>query len=215
MRLPPLDLRVRLRRLTRPARTGKVFVIGAAKTGTTSMGFALFRLGFRHLGWDEPLFRAYQRGDWDALRTATTQYDSFDDGPWNEPGPEDGPDVFPVLDRWYPDARFVLTVRDPESWARSHRDHYDVRSPLRLTWGDLAIENYDERADELLQRYLERNERVVQHFADRQEKLLVMDIFTGDGYPELCRFLGVRPPREPFPRRNVTGSWPWQVADPR
>ena len=189
-------------------------MIGAAKTGTTSMGFALFRLGYHHLGWDEGLWNAYRRGDWAALREATTRFDSFDDGPWNEPGPHGGPDVFPRLEEWYPDAKFVLTVRDPESWSRSHREHFDRQSPMRIIRDDLAIEDYADRADDFVREYLDRNERVVQHFAGRPEQLLVLDVFAGDGYPELCRFLGVRPLHEPFPRRNVTGQWQWHPAGP-
>lgn len=44
---------------------------------------------------------------------------------------------------------------------------------------------------------------VMEHFQGRPESLLVLDICAGQGWPELCAFLGVAEPAEPFPHANV------------
>jgi hypothetical protein len=55
-------------------------------------------------------------------------------------------------------------------------------------------------------RYLEtlrQHEAAVRaHFADRPDDLLVMNLEAGDGWRELCAFLGAPVPAEPFPTRN-------------
>jgi hypothetical protein len=40
------------------------------------------------------------------------------------------------------------------------------------------------------------------HFARRPQDLLIMDLEAGDGWDELCPFLGCAAPRRPFPVKN-------------
>ena len=54
-------------------------------------------------------------------------------------------------------------------------------------------------AAQSVKRYVQHNLDVIRSVPARQ--LLVLDITAGDGWPQLCAFLGVDPPEDvPFPR---------------
>ena len=53
--------------------------------------------------------------------------------------------------------------------------------------------------------YLAHKEAVLRYFAKRRKDLLVMNITEGDGWRELCDFLNVAVPSEPFPKLNQRG----------
>lgn len=173
----------------------RVFGIGATKTATSSFGAAMELLGFRgHVGWDPNLFLAHQRGQLDPILAVARHYEVFEDLPWGEG------DLYKVLDVQFPRARFVLTVRDFASWARSHERHWGPEGTLP-DW--LRIDDYPERREEIGAAYLRRNDEIRAHFADRPGRLLVLDIAGGEGWSTLCPFLGLPVPPEPFPVLNV------------
>lgn len=178
----------------------KVFCIGAPKTGTTSLRHAMEKLGFRHKTWDRKLWLRYKDGDLDAVIDVARQFDSFDDGPWNN-------DVlYQEIDRRFPGSKFVLTERDPASWLRSHEEHFTA---ISLLWHPSLLwrRSYSEaKRQRILKAYLERNREIKAYFADRPEDLLVMNVVGGDGWETLCPFLGVRTLEQPFPKENVTAQ---------
>lgn len=121
----------------------------------------------------------------------------------------------------YPDAKFVLTIRDADSWYKSVRDTiFQVQckfrnSPEELPKGmakhlemirtvvlDGAFDDLERFHDKerIKSLYNSHNEWVKNHIpADR---LLVMEI--GEGWDRLCTFLDKPVPNEPFPRVNST-----------
>jgi len=173
----------------------KVFGIGAARTGTSSLGRAFVLVGFRHTSWDPELWDAFERGDYEPIFAVADRYESFEDGPWN------GRDLYRELDARYPRSKFVLTNRDSESWLRSHERHFSSEGSRRIP-SRYWIHDYASRRDEILRDYEARNEEVIAHFADRPDDLLVLDVVGGEGWERLCPFLGVEPPAEPFPHFN-------------
>ena len=44
--------------------------------------------------------------------------------------------------------------------------------------------------------------RVAKHFVGREDDLLILDLFSGGGWPELCAFLGRPMPAGAFPVEN-------------
>jgi hypothetical protein len=49
----------------------------------------------------------------------------------------------------------------------------------------------------------EVHERIVrEYFEGRPDDLLVLDVCGGEGWPELCEFLGRPQPRMPFPHKG-------------
>ena len=134
------------------------------------------------------------------------------------------------LFRRYPDARVLLSVRDPERWYESTRNTiYELsvgilRSPLyrvgfavvsffmfgRSVRSNLADEiiwdgTFDGRFDDkryAIEVFNRHNEEVRRSVPP--DKLLVYEV--KDGWGPLCKFLGVEVPDEPFPRVNDTAE---------
>ena len=175
----------------------KVFCIGFQKTGTTSMERALQQLDYRVAGLFglltpiEELRRTYLDI---ALKTAA-EHDAVQDTPW--------PLVYRQLDEAFPGSRFILNVRDTDSWYKSIASHFnDTPGPLQqLTYGDDAPAPVGHEA-RYKQVYEAHNADVLEYFKNRPNDLLVMDLQAGHGWPELCGFLGVPVPETPFYHAN-------------
>src|SRR5262245_15243677 len=89
----------------------KVFGIGLSRTGTTSLSEALNLLGIKtiHFPWDAQTYEDLTRGNY--RLTLLEQYQGVVDttvAPY-----------YAHMDNAYPDIKFILTVREKESWLRS------------------------------------------------------------------------------------------------
>lgn len=195
-------------------------VIGAGfgRTGTLSLKRALDELGFGptyHM--DEVVRRPSHIESW--LRYARTGEVN-----WDELFSGFGSGVdFPVSCVWeelaayYPDAKIVLTIRDPHSWWTSTAT---TIYPTRTMFPRWLM-----RLAPVTGRWIEMGERLVWdgifdgRFADRDhaiavferhranveatcppDRLLVFDV--AEGWAPLCAFLDVPIPDRPFPRLN-------------
>jgi Sulfotransferase domain len=188
---------------------GKIFGIGANKTGTSSLVVALRRLGFRAAHWDDHY-------DWSSGTSPVTaavasnrfriplleDYDAIADLPI--------PSVFKQLDAAYPSSKFILTTRDVEAWHESIKQHLAIGAEVFGRHGLICEEQMFYRAERydpavFVQRYLEHQREVLDYFATKRGALLVIDFNRGDSWTRLCSFLGVRSiPCEPFPHENRT-----------
>ncbi|MBO2447196.1 sulfotransferase family protein [Actinomadura barringtoniae] len=196
-------------------------VIGAGfgRTGTLSLKAALERLGFgpchHMLGlFDRPeeisLWQDAALGkpvDWDAMYEG---YRSSVDWP--------GARFWRELADHYPEAKFILTVRDPERWYDSahstiHRAAIDdspaspVLTEMRamsrdVVWDGVFDGRFPDRAH-ALRVFDEHIAAVRDHFSE--DRLLVFEVT--EGWEPLCSFLGVPVPAEPFPRSNDQGDF--------
>lgn len=108
----------------------------------------------------------------------------------------------------YPEARFILTLRrSPEAWVESLKRHSLLTSPKgscrRLAYGYPYPHGVEAEHIEIYHRH---NAEVQAFFAERGEegRLRVLCWEDGDGWVELCGFLGHPVPDMPFPRANVT-----------
>jgi glycosyltransferase involved in cell wall biosynthesis len=195
--------RHRLARLRPWASTGadrpRVFGIGLAKTGTSSLHAALVHLGFRavHRGPEE-----LRRAMADAAAAGRPLLTGVD------PGLDAFCDIeavtfgFRELDRDYPGSKFVLTVRDEQAWIDSRVRHVRRNQALRdagLPHGDFLHVDVDGwRAERAA-----HHAAVAAHFAGRPEDLLTLDLCAGEGWERLAPFLGwERVPERPFPWEN-------------
>lgn len=178
----------------------KIFGIGWSKTGTTSLAAALGLLGFTpRTSYNHELVLAVRDGDMDRVFKESDRYRVFDDWPW--------PLVFREMNERYPDARFILTVRKPEDRFVSFRKHVGRQMPQKeevmqareFCFGKRDPENHK---DEMTHRYVAHNNDVIDYFAARPGKLLVVSWDSGHGWQELCEFLSVPIPDEPFPHAN-------------
>jgi tetratricopeptide (TPR) repeat protein len=184
----------------------KVFGIGLSRTGTTSLSVALTALGIDTVHWTNPLTHQLLSGvDFFMFGASTDCCVSGE---------------FEKLYYQYPNARFVWTTRPLESWLASFREHHAIDSwtddaeKLRRVFSApeclhmfahaaLEFELYL-NVDDLARAWRSFDERVRHFFANKPKaKLLEFDLFAGQGWPELCGFLGLAVPAEPFPRLNA------------
>jgi hypothetical protein len=189
----------------------KVIGAGLGRTGTLSLKLALEHIGLgpcyhmsemlAQLRSHLPLWVEAAKGNpqWDAIFAG---YQSSTDYPgcmfWRE------------LVAKYPDAKVILTTRDPEKWFESvsatvfspeHRARFEgnplMKEFFELTvFGDLG-DRLGDRA-RMVEYFNAWNQAVIDEVpADR---LLVYA--AGDGWEPLCDFLGAPVPAEPYPRVN-------------
>jgi hypothetical protein len=113
------------------------------------------------------------------------------------------------LAAFYPGAKIILSLRDPEKWWESTQE--TILSPLAVSSmpqmpfapvvKDVVWRFFDDRIhdhDHMIATFNRHNEAVKREIA--KDRLLVFD--AKDGWGPLCAFLGKPVPKEPFPRVN-------------
>ena len=176
----------------------KVFVIGFQKTGTTSLELALESLGYRVYGGDKNILKF---DDDKTLKTyilnLLKSWDAVQDMPW--------PLVYKQLYELYPDAKFILTIRNTDKWIKSVVQYFaSIRVPLhREIYNVPCAEGYEETYTSV---YNIHN-RDVQGFFKGKENFLVMQTEKNFNFKTLCSFLGIEsPPEENFPHGRNNGK---------
>lgn len=197
---------------------------GFGRTGTTSLKAALEELGLRrcyHMTevfenpWHVPLWTAANEGrpvDWKRLFQG---YEATVDWP--------ACTFYKELMEAFPDAKVLLSVRDPEKWYEStYNTIYSgprrfpisvlkkvippVRKMSRMADGIVWERTFKGRFEDkpfALEVFRQHIEDVKKHVpADR---LLVYEV--KEGWEPLSRFLGVEVPNKPFPRLNDTADF--------
>ena len=195
----------------------KVIGAGMPRTGTLSLKTALEQLGFGPCHHMTELFAHPEQWPlWDRIGEG-------EDVEWEEIfGPyrsvTDAPGVYfwRQLAARYPEAKMILTERDPERWYESmaatifspeHRRQLGD-SPVGAIIGKLARRSWSGRDDAARQEPPSR-EVMIKLFEDHNaavraetppERVLVYSV--SQGWDPLCAFLGVPVPPTPFPRVN-------------
>lgn len=147
---------------------------------------------------DPDAFSAYRNQDWVYLKSICDLHDSFENWPWAL--------MYEQLDDWYPDAKFILSVRkDDQTWFKSLSKHGKRFGPL--VDYELYIYGYgvpDKNKQAHIDYYNNHNKKIENYFADNPGKLIKVCWEQGDGWPELGRFLNRKPPQSEFPHSNKT-----------
>lgn len=169
-------------RLPETAFTGKIFCIGLSGTGTRSFNYAMRLLGFKTCHYPQNLDE-FERHQVLADIPVACRYRDLD-----------------VL---FPGSKFILTTREKQSWLKNRsRKPADRKLPnlwereTRLrTYGRLQFEH-----DHYVKLYDEYHDGVDQFFAGREQDLLKIEIVSGEGWEQLCPFVGISEiPARPFP----------------
>lgn len=184
---------------SRPAGRRKVFGVGWAKTGTTTLGRCLQILGYDHQSQNLSLVDGLIRGDYTKVMRIAAAKESFEDWPWIV--------LFRELDAAFPGSRFILTTRDPVHWLDSYRAMLAAEEPPpeTVTRARSYLYGFDVRTaadDDLRRRFARHNAEVCAHFRSRPGSLLVVDWEQGHGWRELCDFLDLPAPAIDFPHLN-------------
>ena len=173
----------------------KIFCIGFQKTGTTSMGQALQELGFSVAGVQSKNHPHLESEIPRLIDGVVPRYDAFQDNPW--------PLLYRRLDERYPGSKFILTLREEASWLKSIVRHCGDRSTEMRKW-IYGSGNPSNHESDYLGVYRRHNEEVQTYFERRSPSdFLILNLFDGDGWDELCSFLGIpEVPSWPFPHLN-------------
>lgn len=171
----------------------KVFCIGFHKTGTTSMAIALRTLGYRVTGPNGAKDPEIEKNAISMAYDLALDFDAFQDNPW--------PILYKELDQKFPASKFILTLRDHESWIRSQVNHFGKKeTPMRKWIYGIGCPEGNE--DIYIERFKRHYEEVIEYFENRPQDLLILDLPNGDGWEKLCPFLNHDIPADSFPHAN-------------
>lgn len=197
--------------------------LGVGRTGTLSLQTAIEQLGLgpchhmeyvlHHMDVQVPLWNAAVAGkaDWPAI------YQGFHSAvDWPTAG------FYRELYAAYPDAKFLLTHRSPESWADSYGETIyklmagrDEAPPEMKDWLEMAVAvtkktGFADGLDRegLMQGFMAHNDAV--RATIPAEQLLVFQV--KEGWGPLCGFLGLAVPDGPFPRSNDRAEF-WELVN--
>ncbi|MHB8529179.1 MAG: sulfotransferase family protein [Caulobacteraceae bacterium] len=191
----------------------EVIGAGLGRTGTMSLKLALEQLGFGPCYHMYEVFRdpAVRIAQWEAVGDGASRdweaifagYCSTVDWP--------SATYYAELAQAYPEAKVILSRRDPEAWFRSTQATIfapqlpDAARPpdfLRMVQKTIGV-MFDLKMNDretLLSVYERHNAEVVEKIVP--ERLLVWE--AAEGWAPLCAFLGVPVPRTPMPKANTT-----------
>ena len=182
----------------------KFFGIGLSQTGTKSLTQALTILGFNviHYPDDEVTLKELMAGKYDF--SILNDFDGITDitvAPF-----------YAQLDLLFPGSKFILTVRDKESWLSSleaqwsanhvfddSRAGKETNMQRRMLLRVAAYGTYAFNKERFSYVYDLHYKNVVEYFKERPESLLIINIYTGEGWDKLCPFLNQPILDKPFP----------------
>jgi hypothetical protein len=202
----------------------KVFCVGLNKTGTTSLEQFMkennFQCGVQAQG--ELLMRDYAIENWRPILEFCETADFFQDLPFS------APKTVNVLANYFPDAKYILTVRDSaEQWYNSlvsfHRKVFGSSDKYPPSKQDLMDADYRYKGfaweanralyhspeedpyqkEILIKHYNDHIENVISIFGE-QDNLLIININDVDIVSKLEDFLGIKSILRKFPWLNKT-----------
>jgi hypothetical protein len=197
----------------------KIFGVGFSKTGTTSLEKALEILGYKvcrghwKLSHTFYLHALYIHKDYDEIFRLINYWDAFADAPWG------GTDLYLQLYNKFPNAKYILTVREPKSWYESLEklitmfdlnqetalDSYHANGMYGSAYFFRHIFNIEKLAgnkQKIIDHFTIHNEKVIDFFSNHPANFMVYDITSGEKWKKLCKFLGVTAPKNDFPYAN-------------
>ena len=190
--------------------TLQVIGAGFSRTGTLTLKAALEQLGFGPCYHMVEVFKNPQAAGWwvDAAdgqpdwTKVFAGYNACVDWP--------SATFYAQLARAYPDAKVILTERDPEAWFRSTQATIfpnatppATDAPFDQMFVKVIARLFDSRMrdhDHVIDVFKRHNDTVRQTIP--RQRLLVYDVTQG--WEPLCRFLGVAVPDTPLPVLNTT-----------
>lgn len=181
----------------------KIFGLGLSRTGTTSLTQALLMLDVRSLHWphdelsQQELLPYLEDRSRPFRFSAAEFYQGLTDTPVTA--------VWRELARLYPDARFILTLREREAWLRScerawatavARQYAGPLGPYCRAINTAVYGTPDFSREVFAEVYERHRTEVLEALPD------VLELQVGEGWERLCGFLGKSVPTRPYPHLN-------------
>ncbi|MDD7985953.1 hypothetical protein PQO01_13465 [Lentisphaera marina] len=197
----------------------KVFCISMQRTGTTSTGQFFRDNGMRCIGWggdrDNKWSRSWYKNNYQEIfnsidfRTAN----AYEDSPWWLP------EFYKVLDKEFPQSRFILLERDADKWFNSMKSHSAGNTPGAMAIhskayrredeftklkkqgliskedeyridGDKAMKVEDSHRQHYIQCYLDHIQGVIEYFKNEPIKLFHGQLEDSGVWKKMGDFLG-------------------------
>ncbi|WP_375577902.1 sulfotransferase [Marivirga tractuosa] len=200
----------------------KYFCIGLNKTGTTSLKRAFQDLGFKvgNQRKAERLLKDIINRNYNTFLNYCDTAEVFQDVPFSFF------DIYKVLFEKYPDAKFILTIRDsPEQWVNSitkfHAKKFsnncvataEELKRAEYVWPGWMWEamkyNFDVseqdpyNRENLQERYIKYN-REAKEFFSTSDHFIELNLSQKESYQKFTNFIGVDSPYLDFPWENKT-----------
>jgi Sulfotransferase domain len=191
---------------SKPKKINKIFGIGLNKTATHSLCKGLRILNFKSLHYWSPKHKKLiakimldNKVNGRVPFHGLDEYDAYTDF-----FIESTTNIYQELDEAYPGSRFILTVRELDSWLSSREKHVlaNRNNPdYKGAWLTIDKRGWTEQ-------WRSHNHNVKEYFKNRPGDLLMIDICKGEGWDKLCPFLNVPIPDDPFPHENLRAHTP-------
>jgi hypothetical protein len=178
---------------------GLIIGVGFQKTGTSSLRESLKILGYQVKDTTNRALIPILRGNYNKILRMLKDYDAVEDTPWYI--------IYKELDQLIPNSKFILTIRDEESWYNSVCRHIgDLRSANHeyIYGRGKGLPKDDKK--HTIDVYNKHNEEVIEYFKDRPGDLLILDFTKGDKWEKLCAFINKEIPDVPFPHYNKSNG---------
>jgi len=174
----------------------KLFNIGLNKSGTTSLSEALNLLGIRTIHYKFQNQRVS-----DVINTNIDNNNKPLTGLEYYTGFSDfrGKSFYKLLDKEYPNSKFIITTRPLKEWIKSRVAHVKrnlVNKSYKYEFTKIDEKKWIKERDLFFQ-------EVNAYFKNSPNKLLIIDITSGDGWDKLCPFLNMPVPNIDFPKKNI------------
>lgn len=184
----------------------KIFGIGLSRTGTRSFARGLEHLGFSAGHFDKSIRSVRLEGG-----SILPDFEQVE--PWDALVDIPIAAIYRDLADRYPQARFVLTVREREAWLASCQRHlsrdnsdylerHGIDRDLVMAIRRSIYGRTDFNSADFEEAYERHNLEVAEFFRGEPSRLLRFDPCAGEGWEKLCAFLGCPVPAMRFPHEN-------------
>lgn len=188
----------------------KVIGAGFGRTGTLSLKLALEQLGCGPCYHMVEVFKNPEApGWWVNAADGKPDWTKIFQG-YNACVDWPAATFYAALADIYPEAKLILTEREPEAWFRSTQATIfpcatppDIEAPFAQLFRKVIARSFDYRLrdhDHVIEVFNSHNAEVRRRIAP--ERLLVYEV--AQGWEPLCRFLGVPVPDTPMPKTNTS-----------
>lgn len=175
-----------------------VFNIGFAKCGTNSLCSALNILGINTIHYQIPnqniliekLIKKNIKFGRKIFHSLDNQYFGYSDF--------SGLHYYTLLDRDYPNSKFILTTRNIDDYITSRVNH-DAKYHHEILKTKAKISSKQQK---LRENFINNTQKLKKYFKDKPDQYLELKICEGEGWEKLCPFLNLAIPKMQFPHLN-------------